>query len=217
MKIKKLLSIGALSLVVAFSTSIGASAATIPTELLTKESLLKIITNQYKNGTNPVQGDLLSGVTKDTTISNFLKVDVTTQNAVFASITPTSHPTAYKILTKIENNKDNTIAIVLGKATKDQDTFNKFKEDFKTVIKKVQDMNGKTGTDRKNEEEKVKLLVQLYDSNLNINFGIDSNGKTMVSLEKGNQILVQLNYDEFQTLINIVDGLTLDDVNNAIK
>jgi len=216
MKIKKLLSIGALSLVVACSTSIGASAATIPTQLLNKESLLKIITNQYKSGTNPVQGGLLSGVTQNTTIGGLLG-NVTTGSALLASITSTNHPTAYKILTKIENNKENTIATVLGKATKDQDAFNKFKADFITVIGKVQGMDGKKGAERKEVEEKVNVLVQIYDSNLHVNFGLDSKGKTMASLEKGNQILVQLNYDEFQTLIDIVNGLTLDDVKNAIK
>ena len=215
MKMKKLLSIGTLGLVLACSTSIGASAATIPTELMTKASLTKMITNQYKNGTNTF--GVLSGVNKDTKISELVKLNVTTQSGAVASIDETSHPTAYKILTKVVNNQDNTIATVLGKATTDEATFTNFKNDFLTVVQKVQDMDKKEGTERINAEEKVILLVKLYDSSLDVTFGKDSAGKTTTSIKKSGHVLIQLNSDNLDTIVGIVKDLTLDDVKNAIK
>lgn len=211
MKMKKLLSMGAIGLVLACSTSIGASAATIPTKLMNKEALLKIITNQYKNGTNTF--GVLSGVTKDTTIG---AAEGSLAGASQLSI-DSSHQTANKILTKVANNKDNTIATVLGKATKDSATFTKFKNDFVTVATKMQKMDKLAGTERKNAEQKVMLVVKLYDSSLDITFGKDSAGTTTASIEKSGQVLIQLNADDLTKIIAIVNDLTLEDVTNAIK
>lgn len=211
MKMKKLLSMGAIGLVLACSTSIGASAATIPTKLMNKEALLKIIANQYKNGTNTF--GVLSGVTKDTTIG---AAEGSLAGASQLSI-DSSHQTANKILAKVANNKDNTIATVLGKATKDSATFTKFKNDFVTVATKMQEMDNLAGTERKDAEQKVMLVVKLYDSSLDITFGKDSAGKTTASIEKSGQVLIQLNSDDLTKIIAIVKDLTLEDVTNAIK
>jgi len=211
MKMKKLLSIGALVLVLASSTSIGASAATIPNELMDKKSILNLIENQYKNGTNPV--GLLEDVDKETTIGELVKVNVTTEFAEKFS----SRPVIYTTLKKIVNNKNNTIAAVLSKATINGTTFSKFKTDFSTIASKIQEMNAKVGAEKEASEATVMRIIKLYDSNMNVNFGLDSKGLTTASIEKGGKVIVQINSDDYEKIVTMLNDLTLEDVTNAIK
>jgi len=211
MKMKKLLSIGALVLVLASSTSIGASAATIPNELMNKKSILNLIENQYKNGTNPV--GLLEGVDKETTIGELVKFDVTTEFAEKFS----SRPVIYATLKKIINNKNNTISTVLNKATTDVTTFSKFKTDFLTIANKIQEMDAIVGPEREKSETTVISIVKLYDNKLDVTFGKDSLGKTIASIKKSGQVVIQINSADFQKILNIVNELTLKEVKDAIS
>ena len=211
MKMKKLLSIGALVLVLASSTSIGASAATIPNELMNKKSILNLIENQYKNGTNPV--GLLEDVDKETTIGELVKFDVTTEFAEKFS----SRPVIYATLKKIINNKNNTISTVLNKATTDVTTFSKFKTDFLTIANKIQEMDAIVGPEREKSETTVISIVKLYDNKLDVTFGKDSLGKTIASIKKSGQVVIQINSADFQKILNIVNELTLKEVKDAIS
>ena len=211
MKMKKLLSIGALVLVLASSTSIGASAATIPSEITEKKYILNLITNQYKNGENPTI--LLDGIDKDSTIGELVNGKVTTTTAKFFA----NRPTVFKVLTKIINNNNNSIETVLKKVTKDNVTFSKFKADFIIVANKVNEMNKTVGIDKINAEATVMAVVSYYDKTMNVNFGLDSKGLTTASIEKGGQVIVQINSEDYQKIVDILESLTLDDVTNAIK
>jgi len=201
MKMKKLLSIGVLGLVLACSTSIGASAVTIPTNA----DIIKIIVNQYKNGTNPV--GLLSGVDKDTKIGTILTSIVTGEIDSQLS----SHPSVDTLLTKVESNQDNSIATVLGKVTVDEATFSEFQAKFIEIAEKVKAMDTKVGIERILAEQKVIDIVTAFDDTLDVTFGKNSEGKTTASIEKNGDVLVQLNSDNLQTIINRVENLTWTD------
>lgn len=202
MKIKKLLSIGVLGLVLACSTSIGASAVTTPSNA----DIIKIIVNQYRNGTNP--GGLLSGVDKDTKISTILTSAVTGEIDSQLS----SHPSVDTFLTKVENNQDNSIATVLGKVTVDEATFSKFQAKFIEIAEKVKAMDTKVGNERILAQQKVIDIVKADDATLDVTFGKNSAGKTTASIEKDGHVLVRLNSDNLQTIIDIVKSLTWADV-----
>ncbi|AGF54998.1 hypothetical protein B0P06_000920 [Clostridium saccharoperbutylacetonicum] len=205
MKMKKLLSIGAFALVLACSTSIGASAATIPSNA----DIIKIILNQYKNGTNPV--GVLSEVNKDTKIGTILTPTVTEEIDSQLS----NHPSVDKLLTKVENNQDNSIATVLEKVTADEATFSKFQAKFIEIAEKVKAMDTKMGIERILAEQKISDIVTAYDATLNVTFGKNSEGKTTASIEKNGHVLVQLNSDNLQTIIDRVRNLTWTEVSIA--
>lgn len=205
MKMKKLLSIGAFALVLACSTSIGASAATIPSNA----DIIKIILNQYKSGTNPV--GVLSGVNKDTKVGTILTPTATEEIDSQLS----NHPSVDKLLTKVENNQDNSIATVLEKVTADEATFSKFQAKFIEIAEKVKAMDIKMGIERILAEQKVSDIVTAYDATLNVTFGKNSEGKTTASIEKNGHVLVQLNSNNLQTIIDRVENLTWTEVSIA--
>jgi archaellum component FlaC len=205
MKMKKLLSIGAFALVLVCSTSIGASAATIPSNA----DIIKIILNQYKNGTNPV--GVLSEVNKDTKIGTILTPTVTEEIDSQLS----NHPSVDKLLTKVENNQDNSIATILEKVTADEATFSKFQAKFIEIAEKVKAMDTKMGIERILAEQKISDIVTAYDATLNVTFGKNCKGKTTASIEKNGHVLVQLNSDNLQTIIDRVRNLTWTEVSIA--
>lgn len=202
MKMKKVLSVGALGLVLACSTSIGASAATIPSNTY----LIKIFVSQYENGTNPI--GVLSGVDKDTKIGDVLNDDVL--NEIDSQLT--HHPYVNILINQIYRNKDNTISTVLNKIFTDEATFSGYKSKFIEIAEKVQAMDTKIGAERMAAEQKVVDIAKAYDESINVIFGKDSLGKTTASIEKDGQVLIQLNSDNLETVIDIVESLTWKDI-----
>lgn len=202
MKTKKVLSMGALGLVLACSTSIGASAATIPSNT----DLVKIFVNQYEKGTNPI--GVLSGVDKDTKVGDVVNDDVLTEIDSQLS----RHPYVNILIDKIYRNKDNTISTVLNKIFADETTFSSYKSKFIEIAEKVQAMDTKVGYERIAAEQKVVDIVKAYDESFNVVFGKDSLGKTTASIEKDGHVLVQLNSDNLQTVIDRVESLTWKDI-----
>jgi hypothetical protein len=205
MKMKKLLSIGTLGLLLACSTSIGASAATIPSN----NDLIKIIVNQYENGINPT--GVLSGVNKDSKIGTILNSTVTEEIDSQLS----SHPSVETFLLKVKNNKDNSIATVLEKVTADEATFSKFQAKFIEIAEKVKAMDTKVGTQRILAEQKVIDIVTAFDPTLDVTFGKNIDGKTTASIRKNGDVLVQLNSENLQTIIDRVENLTWTEVSLA--
>lgn len=202
---KKILSMGALGLVVACSTSIGALAA--ETQMPNKSDLLmKVIVKQYIDGKN--QTGLLTGVNKDTRIGSIVSSDfVNKVNSDFGN-----YNTVDKAIAKFDNNQNATIAEILQKATKDEATFNKFKTDFLEIAKKVQAMDNLEGQDRKDAELKVINIVNAYNNTLTVSFGKDSAGKTTGTIKQSGRTIIELNYNDIQSVIDKVDSITWTDV-----
>lgn len=202
MKMKKVLSMGALGLVLACSTSIGASAATIPSNT----DLIKIFVNQYENGTNPM--GVLSGVDKDTKLGDVVNDDVL--NEIQSQLS--NHSYVNILIDQIYRNKDNTISTVLNKIFADEATFSSYKSKFIEIAEKVQAMDTKVGVERIAAEQKVVDIAKAYDESFNVVFGKDILGKTTASIEKDGQVLIQLNSDNLQTVIDSVESLTWKDI-----
>ncbi len=202
---KKILSMGALGLVVACSTSIGALAA--ETQVPNKAELLKgVLVSQYINGKN--QTGLLTGVNKDTKIGSIVSSDfVNKVNANFGD-----YKTVDKAIAKFDNNQNETVEQILQKATKDEATFNKFKTDFLEIAKKVQAMDNLQGQDRKDAELKVINIVNAYNNTLTVSFGKDSKGKTTGTIKQFGKTIIELNYNDIQSVIDKVNSITWKDV-----
>lgn len=205
MKMKKLLSIGALGLVLACSTSVGASAAeTMPSKT---QMLLNIAIEQYNTGQN--ETGLLSGVKKDTKIGTIVDEKLIEK----ADLALGEYKTVDKAITKFENNKDNTVSEVLSKAVKDEATFIKFRDNFVRVAEEIQKMDAITDpVERAAKETLVRNLVNAYDSRLTISFGKNAEGETTGTIYKNYRMVVQLNYSDIDKIITEVSKLTWDDV-----
>lgn len=200
MKIRKLLSIGAIGLALVSATSIGASAATTSDGLSPKtKTLIKVMAKQqYQNGKN--QTDLFSGVNKDSTIGSV-------SNAV---VTASIGAVSTEAQAKFENNEDVTFAQALDRVTSNEDTFNRFKSYFETAAGKLEDAENKTGNDRETAEIEFRTLINLYNNKLTVNFGKDGFGETSATLMEGSKLLGEVNEVEVQKAINEVDSLTYD-------
>ncbi|NMF05004.1 hypothetical protein ACUH7Y_05575 [Clostridium beijerinckii] len=203
MKMKKILSMGALGLVVACSTSIGALAAEqkVPSKA---GVLIGALISQYDSGKN--QTGLLTGVNKDTKIGSIVSSDfVKKVDSTFGN-----YKTVDKAITKFDNNQNETVAQILQKATKDEATFNKFKADFVNIAEKVQAMDKLQGKDREDAEVNVINIVKAYDSTLKVTFGKDSKGNTTGTITKLGKTIIELNYNDVQSIIDAVNGITWD-------
>lgn len=206
MKMKKLLSMGALALVVACSTSVGASAAEKKVLSKTEMMLLNIAIQQYSTGEN--QTGLLSGVKKDTEIGTVVNADLIKKVDNLGE-----YKTVDKAIAKFENNKENTVSEVLSKAVKDEATFLKFRDNFIRVAKEIQKMDGITDpVERAAKETLVMDLVTTYDKNLTVVFGKNAKGETTGTIYKNKKMLVQLSYSDIDTIIKEVSELTWDEV-----
>ncbi|EHI98345.1 hypothetical protein CDLVIII_1654 [Clostridium sp. DL-VIII] len=200
MKIRKLLSIGAIGLALVSATSIGASAATTSDGLSPKtKTLIKVMAKQqYQNGKN--QTDLFSGVNKDS------KIGSVANSTVIAAVGIAS-PEAQ---TKLENNIDLTFEAALDKVTTNEDTFYRFKSYFITAAGKLEEAENKTGDKRVAAETEFRTFVNLYNSKLKVNFGKDGYGETSATLMEGSKLLGEVNETEVQKAINEVNDLDYD-------
>lgn len=203
--IRKILAIGTVGLVMLCSTSFAAEAITIPSNA----DLIKIVINQYKNGTNPT--GVLSGVNKNTELGTIFSEDVLDEiNSELSG-----HKSANNLVTKIKNNKDETIANVLNKATKDEATFTNFKNKLVEIAEKIKAMDSKSGTDRIAAEEKVIDIAKVYDSTFDVTFGKDNQGKTTAAIDKSGNLIIQFNSDNLQTIIDRVNNISWGEVSAA--
>lgn len=209
MKMRKILSMSALSLVVVCSTSIGALAAETQTTNKT-DLLIKMLATQYISGTN--QTGLFTGVKADTKIGTV----VTDTFASEVKDTFKDSEVANKAMTKFENNKDATVKEVLQKATSSQENFERFKADFIEIAEKVQAMDKlKDDTDRADAEGKVIAIVNAYDKSLSVAFGKDAEGRTSAVIKKSGKTIIQLNSEDLQKVIDKANNFTWDDFNDT--
>ena len=210
MKMKKLLSMGALGLVVACSTSIGALAAEKQTTSKT-DLLINMLATQYLEGTNPT--GLFEGVKADTPINTV----VTDKFIGNVKNTFGDSEVANKAIKKFENNKDATVKEVLQKATSSKENFDRFKADFIEIAEKVQAMDKLTDdTARAAAEKKVISIVSAYNSSLTVAFGKDAEGRTSATIKnlQSGKTIIQLNSDDLQKVIYKAKNFTWNDFNN---
>ncbi|MZK50671.1 hypothetical protein [Clostridium beijerinckii] len=209
MKMKKLLSMGALGLVVACSTSIGALAAEPQTTSKT-DLLINMLATQYLEGKNPT--GLFEGVKADTPINTVVTDGFIKEvNKEFED-----SEVANKALTKFENNKDATVKEILQKATSSKENFERFRDDFIEIAKKVQAMDDdlKKDEDRAKAEGKVIAIVNAYDNSLSVTFGKDAKGKTSAIIKKSGKTIIKLNSEDLQKVIYKAKNFTWDDFND---
>jgi len=205
MKIKKLLSIGALGLVLACSTSIGASAAERPTNEQIKADMI----NMFLNSKDPLNYSV-NASTKVGNIINITKLQDDINKYGFGAQTYATLNEAVGLIdsskTVVENVKK--IVVTLSKEDKLDDLLTESRN-LMDVLRKIENTDGKVKADIEND---IKALVKGSNSTLDVTFGKNIDGKITMSITQGNQIILQLNSGNAYSINNSL-GTNADKLN----
>ena len=205
MKMKKLLSMGALALVIASSTSVASFAAVNKSTLTNDQAqVLTIMINALGDNKNANANNIV-----DTT-----KVKEYAQNHEGANKLADSLGLYGTGSEKVNDNAYETLNYIVDEyQTKDQ--FDQFKDQVNKVADNIlaYDENTKE-MDRVNQEEKVQSLLK--DKDYTISFGKNSNGVTSISVEKSGNVVLQVSKDEVETLKDTCKSLSREDLMNFL-
>lgn len=186
MKMKKLLSMGALGLVVATSTSIGAFAAERPS----KEKVQNDMIGMFISNKSPLNYDV-NGSTK---VEDIINIE-TLKTLINKYDGDGSYPNLNKALDLISANKsksliDNAKVIVDNFSQKDIDVL---VTEVRSVADRLRDIeNGQTGIDKYELEGDIKDLVNEKNPDLDVLFGKNINGNISMSIMKDSKVILQL-------------------------
>ena len=212
MKMKKLLSIGALGLVMACSTSVASFAADTASLSNDEKAIIVAMAKEYKDG-----GSFL-GVDKNTVISDKLSntQGIRDKLATYKSgqkllkyldFNGTVNENAHSVVEKIINKCE-----AAGDANAAEAEFNTIKGQIEDVAKDVLDFDNAAGTERADKEAKLKEL--LANSDYNVVLGKNGDGVTTISVESktNGAIALQVSKDNVTNVIKVLETLTLQDL-----
>lgn len=197
MKMKKLLSMAALGLVIATSTSIGAFAAEKPSN----ETIKKDMEALFKNNTSP----LTYNVNKNTKIASVINL------TNFRKVVDTYKGTGDydKLDTALGLIDDNDTIVDIGVKIVDKFTEEDIDELISEVrsaadrLKEIENGTNQDDVDRVDFEKDMKTVIK--DSSLKLVFGKNKDGKSTVSVMQGYQIILQLNSGNAYTFNDFIN------------
>ncbi|ALB47574.1 hypothetical protein [Clostridium beijerinckii] len=212
MKMKKLLSMGALGLVVATSTSIGAFAAERPSDKTVKDDMKTL----FKSNTSP----LTYNVNKNTKISSV--IDLTEFKKVVDEYKGAEDYSKLNDALDLIEDDDTLVTVGLK-------MFDKFSEaeldeiisEVNKVADRLKEIENGTNTDNVNRidfQNDMKKVIK-NTNGLKLVFGKNKDGKATASVMQGYQIILQLNSGNVYTLNDFVNDNTgnLADYAHKIK
>ena len=190
---KKLLSMGALGLVVATSTSIGAFAAERPS----KEKVENDMIGMFISNKSPLAYDV-NGNTKVEDIINIENLKTIISKYEGDEV---NYPKLNKALDLIFENKSKSLienaGVIVDNFSKDD--INKLVEEVRSVADRFRDIeNGQTVTDKDGKHGKYELegdikdLVNEKNPDLDVLFGKNINGNISMSIMKDSKVILQL-------------------------
>lgn len=214
MKMKKLLSIGAIGLALACSTSIGASAAEKPTNEKIKTDMIKL----FLEDKSPLTYDVTSSTTVGDVV-NISKLQQDLKKYGFGEY-PEGWPgqtydTLNEALSLVESDKTaiynaKKIATVLLQEDKFDDLLSEVRA-MATVLRDIENSSSDHDSEKFQIENDIKDLIKDSNPDLDVSFGKNIDGKLTMTILKGNQIILQLNsgnaYTISETLKNDADKL----------
>ncbi|GEA29998.1 hypothetical protein [Clostridium diolis] len=212
MKMKKLLSMGALGLVVATSTSIGAFAAERPSDETVKDDMKTL----FKSNTSP----LTYNVNKNTKIASV--IDLTEFKKVVDEYKGAEDYSKLNDALDLIEDDDTLVTVGLK-------MFDKFSEaeldeiisEVNKVADRLKEIENGTNTDNVNRidfQNDMKKVIK-NTNGLKLVFGKNKDGKATASVMQGYQIILQLNSGNVYTLNDFVNDNTgnLADYAHKIK
>lgn len=201
MKMKKILSMGALGLVLACSTSVGALGAERPSNDKIKTDMANLFLGN-KNALNyDLNGSTLLGSIVNT---KTVKADATSYG--YYDSTKTNFPNisrAIELMNPSQSINNNMINIY-----KDKDiNIDNLLVEVKQIAQDLRDMeNDLDSTNKLALENNIKSLIKEKDAAVTVIFGKNIDGKITMSILKRNQILLQLNSGNSYTINKALNG-----------
>lgn len=204
MKMKKILSMGALGLVIATSTSIGAFAAEKPSD----ETIKKDMETLFQNNTSP----LTYNVNKNTKIGSVINLSKFREIVErYKDKGDGDHDKYDKLDTALGLIDDDDTIVDIGVKIVDKFTEEDLDElisEVRSVADRLKEIENGTNEDKdkvnKYEFEKDMKTV-IKDSSLKLVFGKNKDGKSTVSVIQGYQIILQLNSGNAYTFNDFIN------------
>lgn len=194
MKMKKILSMGALGLVLACSTSVGAMGAQRPTNTEIKNDMKNVFLGD-KNALNyDVNGGTLLGSIIDT---DKVKADADNADTNYGLPAITTYTNINKALTLMEPNSSIRKNMINIYTNSNIDIAGLLAE-VKLLTQELKNIENANGEEKFKLEADIKALFK--DANLTVNFGKNIDGKITMSIIKGNQVVLQLNSGNAYTI-----------------
>lgn len=187
MKIKKLLSIGALALVLATSTSIGAFAADRPT----KDEVQKDMINMFLANKNPFEYN----VNKNTKVGDVINLDTLKKTIIKYEIDKDDYANLNKALDLVKADKTllENAQIIVNAFSKDElDDLVLEVRDVAVVLREIENGDKINDYGKYDLESDLKALVKEKNPDLDVLFGKNINGEVSMSVMNNNQIILQL-------------------------
>lgn len=212
MKVKKLLSIGAIGLTVAFCTSVGVFATSNVLSAQQKE-VVKGIIKSYSAGVSPINN---LNVNKNTKIGDIINSDSEYYKEIEEQLN--SYEEGSNITDVI---KDVSIGEILDStliyASLNKENFEAYKAMTNDVTNQLIEI-GKT-TDEATRAIKEQKASEMINSTYGtVKFGKNSEGRTTLSLEKDNKIILQINTANAEKLVNALNSFdTYDEFQNFLS
>ncbi|WP_297424611.1 hypothetical protein [Clostridium sp.] len=194
MKVKKLLSIGALGLAIAASTSLGAFAAERPTNEQIKSDMVKI----FLSGKSPISYNVTAN-TKVGNVVNISKLQTDLEKYGFGS---SSYDTLNYALSLVESDQSimynaRKIAVVLSQNGK----FDDLLSEVRSMTLVLRDIENSSDDSKKLQiESDIRALVQGSNPSLDVIFGKNIDGKATMTIIRGNLVILQLNSGNAYTI-----------------
>ncbi|AGX45178.1 hypothetical protein [Clostridium saccharobutylicum] len=201
MQMKKLLSIGVISLTIASSTCVGVFAANNILSNEQKSAIQGIIRTYYAGG-NPISN---LNVNKDTKVSDIVNQDSDYYKKIEGKLN--SYDEGSILVDSIKDGA--SIGEILNSsliyASLNQGNFNTYKAMATDVANQLMDIDNTTDPSTRSIKEQ-KAADMIKASYGEVKFGKNSLGKTTVSLEKDNKIILQMDSDNGNKLIDILNS-----------
>jgi len=205
MKMKKLLSMGAIGLVLACSTSIGASAAARPDNAKIKSDMIAMFLED--------KSPLTYNVKASTTVRNVINITTLKNDLEKNGFVGRDYTTLNTALGYIDSSKSivanaKAIVVQLSKDGKIDDLLT----EVKTLTNTLREFENTDATKKATIEKDIRDLIKGSNSTLDVIFGKNVDGKITMTIIQGNQIVLQLNsgnaYTISDSLGNNADKLT---------
>lgn len=203
MKMKKLLSIGAITLVLACSTSIGASAATTSPSLTPEQiKVIQSLAKTFNNGKNPVNN---LDVNKNTDINSIANEKTSYYGKVEGKVDDYNEG---KLLLKLIDNGADVGTILnasLLYASSNAENFNNYKTIINDLSTRLMDID-KTEDANLRAKKEANTAAMIDPAYGKIKFGKNAWGQTTISLEKDKQVIAQLNTNNVNTILGVFNS-----------
>lgn len=214
MKVKKLLSIGALGLVLATCTSMGVFAADRPT----KDEMQTDMISMFLANRNPLQYN----VNKNTKVGDVINLDTLKKTIEKYEINKDDYAKLNKALDLVKADKtllENAQIIVNAFSKEDLNHLVSEVREVAVVLREIENGDKINNYGKYDLESDLKALVTEKNPDLNVLFGKNIRGEVSMSVMKDNQFILQLDSGDAYKLSDFLNknGSTLVNYAQLLK